>query len=138
MLRFSGTGTRGGTIGNATTAEYYDLLFSDVDNSGNIYVVDSVESGRNRLLRVNPNGISAVVSNFPLSWGDSYPLSVAVDASGKLFVVESFYHAYIYSSSSSSSSSSFDAYNAIHEDERNRILEDERNRVYEGPVLVVI
>lgn len=101
LLRFSGSGNSGYAIGNADVCEYNNLSFSDVDNTGNIYVIDY--SGDNsRLLKVNPNGISAVIKDFAGEVLSKYTVGVAVNHSGTVYVTES---EYIYLQSSSSSSS---------------------------------
>ena len=105
VLRFSGSGVKGSYLGDALTSQYNDLKYSDVDKSGNLYVIDYDEALGSRLLKINPNGIPGVVKDFAGSTEDRHVVGVSVNASGTLFVTESVYEMEQYSSSSSSSSS---------------------------------
>ena len=105
---FSGSGTYGGSLGTAKTCQYKDLKFSDVDPSGNLYIVDYADDSASRLVRVNGEGVPGNVINFATSLitESNYLAAVACTASGKLMVVQSEYMIEEYSSSSSSSSQS--------------------------------
>jgi len=127
LLRFSGTGNPGFAIGNADVCEYNELSFSDVDNTGNIYVVDYAFEN-SRLLRVNTNGVSAIIKDFAGTGIGRYVVGVAVNNSGTVYATES---EYIYFQSSSSSSSGND-YNKITENSYNRVTEFGINMIHEG------
>jgi len=64
LLKFSGSGTQGSYIGDALTSQYNNLSFSDVDPSGNLYVVDYKSTLDSRLLKINGNGIPAIIRDF--------------------------------------------------------------------------
>jgi len=100
---FSGTGAFGTNIGTAKTSTYQDLTFSDINKSGEIFMVDYNEAGPSRLLRINEEGVPGVVINFSSTGDGQYLASVACDASSKLIVIQSDYTTIEYSSSSSSS-----------------------------------
>ena len=106
LLRYSGSGVRGQHYGSADESEYNDLRFSDVDPSGNLFILDYSEDGRSKIIRVNQNGFSAIVKDYTDLLQGPYVVGVAVNASGHLFYAESNYIARLYSSSSTSSSSS--------------------------------
>lgn len=99
---FSGSGVFGRVIGTAKVCSYQYLKFSDVDRSGNLYVVDYSESGASRVLRVNPDGVSSIVVDYSGLVGAPYTVSLAHNLSN-LIVLESDYPETIFSSSSSSS-----------------------------------
>jgi len=163
LLKYSGTGTKGSATGIATVCEYNDLKYSDIDPSGNLYVIDYIE-GNARLLRVDTNGTCSVIKDFAGTTEGYYTVGVATNNSGHLYVTESEFVATEYtsssssstsssssssmssssstssesvgntsSSSSSSSSSSFNDHNKITEDGNNRVIEDGTNLVHEGP-----
>jgi len=145
LLRFSGSGVKGDFIGDATTSQYNDLKFSDIDRSGNFYVVDFDEGSNSRLLRINQNGIPAIIKDYAGTTEGFYVVGVGVNRSGHLFTCESVYIETEYttssssssidsSSSSSSSSSSFNDYNKVIENGDNRITENNINMVHENPV----
>jgi hypothetical protein len=128
VLKFSGTGVEGTYLGDpvtcvggvcvgpAQTCQYCNMRYSDVDPSGNLYVVDYKDDLNSRLLKINGNGIPAIVRNFVdlndnwvwedgnnATWedgnnaiwevivtvGNNYVAGVAVNNSGFLFVIES-------------------------------------------------
>jgi sugar lactone lactonase YvrE len=150
VLRFSGSGNTGTRVGNADVCEYNDIKFSDVDRSGNLYVVDFRESN-SRVLRINQNGVSAVTKDFAYTSEDTYAIGIAtrnaVDLN--LYITESTYEISNYSSSSSSesssssstevrsssssSSSSSSAYDYLHifENNEQKVHEDGNIAVYE-------
>lgn len=123
-LKFSGSGVEGSYLGDkrneALTCQYNNLRYSDIDNSGNLYVIDYKSDLESRLLKVNGNGIPAVIRDFVTfnaNWiwedftnaiwenGDNaiwdliitednnYVAGVGVNNSGVLFVTESQYGA---------------------------------------------
>jgi sugar lactone lactonase YvrE len=64
VLRFSGSGVEGSYLGDALTSQYNNLCFSDVDPSGNLYVIDFKGYVDSRLLKINGNGIPAIIRDF--------------------------------------------------------------------------
>jgi hypothetical protein len=68
VLRYSGSGTEGSYLGDknneAATCQYNNLRYSDVDPSGNLYVINYKSDLESRLLRVTGNGIPGVVRDF--------------------------------------------------------------------------
>ena len=100
---FSGSGTFGRTLGTSKTSTYQDLKFSDVNRSGEIFMVDYNEAAPSRLLRINEDGVPGVVVDFSSTGDGEYLVAVTCDASSKLIVIESEYTTIEYSSSSSSS-----------------------------------
>jgi len=127
LLKFSGSGNSGLAVGAANICEYNEMAFSDVDNTGNIYVIDYAFEN-SRLLRVNTNGVSSVIKDFAGTGIGRYAVGVAVNNSGTVYVTES---EYIYAWSSSSSSSDYE-YNKITENGYNRVTELGINLVHEG------
>jgi len=104
---FSGSGAFGTNIGTAKTSTYQDLTWSDIDRSGSLFIVDFNEGGTTtRILRVNGEGVPAVVVDFSGSSSDPHVVSVVVNNSANLVVVESDFTSLLYSSSSSTSESS--------------------------------
>ena len=116
VLRFSGSGIEGSFLGDALTSRYNDLYLSDVDPSGNLYVIDFRRDLDSRLLKINGNGIPAIVRDFAtidsnwiwengtnavwengdnaifdviISEDNNYVVCVAVNNSGVLYVTES-------------------------------------------------
>ena len=145
LLRFSGTGTRGTTVGNADICEYVDLKFADVDKTGNIYVVDFDEARGSRILKVDQNGKSALVKDFQQR-NEYCVIAVTAAYSGYLFVTESIFELSLYSSSSSSlssssssssssisssSSSSIDSSSSSSYEQRVHIYEDGEAKIFE-------
>lgn len=88
VLRFSGTGIQGDTVGNAGVCQYNIMKYSDCDPSGNIYIIDYRVNG-GRLLRVNTNGTSAILRDFLSTTEGYYIVGVAVNNSGQLYLTES-------------------------------------------------
>jgi sugar lactone lactonase YvrE len=100
---YSGSGTRGTTIGTAKTSEYQDLKFSDCDASGNLFVCDFDEAGASRILKVNREGVPSTVVDFSGEDEGPYLVGIAVNGSSNLVVAQSDYMEIEYSTSSSSS-----------------------------------
>lgn len=117
-LKFSGSGVEGSYIGDATTSQYNNMRYSDVDPSGNLYVIDFKGTVDSRLLRINGNGIPAIIRDFVdfndnwiwedgsnaiwedgnnaiwdliISIENNYVAGVGVNNSGILYVTESQY-----------------------------------------------
>jgi trimeric autotransporter adhesin len=102
-LRFvAGNGTYGfsGDNGLATSAQLADPEGISVDSAGNIYIADS---GNNRIRKVTSDGrITTVAGNGVGGYnGDGgkatsamlhYPVSVAVDSSGNIYIADSINH----------------------------------------------
>jgi len=97
---YSGVGTRGATVGVAATTQFMDIQAMCINNSGVIYLVDFDDGIGARLVRVSQIGGTAVVYSFGQQAG-----SIAVDNSGKLYLIESPASQGFASSSSSSQSS---------------------------------
>lgn len=102
-FNFSGSGVSGTVVGVASSCRYQTPRFCDCDRSGNWYVIDWTSGTSSRLVRVDPNGTSSLVIDFPNS-EDPYVTGVAVDASGAMYVAMSGADILISSSSSSESS----------------------------------
>ena len=103
---FSGSGTRGRTLGTAKTSTYQDLKFSDFTRSNELYVVDYDESGASRIVRIDEEGVPGNVIDYSAKVTGQYLAAVVCNPAAHLFVIESEYTNIQYSSSSSSSSSS--------------------------------
>jgi hypothetical protein len=95
VLKFSGSGVEGSYLGDlrneALTCQYNNMRYSDVDPSGNLYVIDFRSNLDSRLLRINNNGIPGVVRDFTASTDNNYVAGVGVNNTGVLFVTESEY-----------------------------------------------
>lgn len=63
-LKFSGSGVEGTYLGDALTSQYCNMRYSDVDPSGNLYIIDFKNDMDSRLLKINGNGIPAIVRDF--------------------------------------------------------------------------
>jgi hypothetical protein len=107
----SGSGVEGHSLGTAGTTPatcqsftctYGDLTYCKIDKSGNLYVVDRLESWT-RLLKVNYNGVPAQIADFHATAYVDCPIGVAVSPGQKLFVTFSDFETHKSSSSSSSS-----------------------------------
>jgi len=86
----SGSGSLGRSLGTtAFNCEYDTLVRSDIDASGNLYVVDSDVDGSagSRLLRISSNGIPSVINDFNGTTVDGSVVGVAVSPAGKFFVI---------------------------------------------------
>lgn len=86
----SGSGSLGRSLGtDSFDCEYDTLVRSDVDESGNLYVVDSDVDGSagSRLLRISSTGIPSVINDFNGTDVDGSVVGVAVSPAGKLFVI---------------------------------------------------
>jgi streptogramin lyase len=84
----SGSGTSGHALGTAYTCQYENLLFSDVDRSGNLYVIDgeaTPETTGVRLVKVDYEGVPYYVANFDGTEGDN-SIGVAVSPNQSLYV----------------------------------------------------
>jgi sugar lactone lactonase YvrE len=98
ITTIAGNGTKGysGDHGPATGAELNDPLGVAVDASGNVYIADSW----NNLIRKVSNGaIAPLAGGASVNFGDkgpatgaqlSEPFGVAVDASGNLYIADSY------------------------------------------------
>ena len=91
-------GNYSGDGGAATNAELNDPSGVAVDTTGNLFIADE---GNNRIRKVGTNGIIATVAGNGTSgyYGDggaatnaelNYPIDVAVDTTGNLFIVDAF------------------------------------------------
>ena len=116
VVKFSGSGVEGSYLGDALTSQYNNLLYADVDPSGNLYVVDFRGVADSRILRINGNGIPGIVRDYAdldnnwvwedgnnAVWEDgnnavfdliitednNYVVGVAVNNTGVLYVTES-------------------------------------------------
>ncbi|MDD2698083.1 MAG: putative Ig domain-containing protein [Arcobacteraceae bacterium] len=95
---FAGSGTRGSTDGNATTASFHSPSGVAIDSNGNIFVADA---GNDRIRKITPDGVVSTfagsgTATFADGTGTSAsfntPTGVAVDSSGNIFVVDSSNH----------------------------------------------
>ena len=122
VVKFSGSGVKGIQLGDASTCQYQDLKFADVDKSGNLWVIDMREDGHSRMLRVDGSGIPGIVKDFDQL---TCAIGVALASTNYLYVAESVFEISQYSSSSSSSSSSVNDKGAkVTEDDNTRITEN--------------
>ena len=64
VLKFSGSGVEGSYLGDALTSQYNNMRYSDVDPSGNLYIIDFKGDVNSRLLKISGNGIPAIVRDF--------------------------------------------------------------------------
>jgi len=107
---YSGDSTFGRSLGTsplyAKTCKYQYLRFSDVDKSGNLFIIDYNEGGPSRLVRIDREGRPGNVLDWNGLDNGQYVVSVAVDHMNKLVIIESEYNKLEFSSSSSSSTSS--------------------------------
>ena len=102
----SGSGVQGKAKGTtAYDGQYNDLRFTDVDNTGNLYVVDNNAGSGSRIILLDKNGVQNVVHDLAgaTSYNDEL-LGVAVSPAGKLFAVVTEAAEFMSSSESSSSS----------------------------------
>ena len=99
ITTLAGNGAAGfsGDGGAAINAALYEPAGLAVDSSGNVYIADS---GNNRIRKVDPSGVITTVAGngLPVYSGDggaasraslNFPNSVAVDASGNLYIADS-------------------------------------------------
>ncbi len=103
LTTVAGTGTRGfsGDNGPAQTAQISRAIRLDIDNAGNLYFTDT---DNHRIRKIAPNGtITTVAGNGAAGFsGDggpaiaarlNFPIAVAVDGSGNLYIVDNSNHA---------------------------------------------
>lgn len=68
VLKFSGSGVEGSYLGDsgneALTCQYNNMRYSDVDSSGNLYIIDFKEALDSRLLKINGNGVPSIIRDF--------------------------------------------------------------------------
>ena len=107
LLRYSGIGNYGFNLGPTEETEYLDLIFMSVNQSGFIYAIDVDEVFGSRLLRINQDGDSFLVREYPKSSGFSRVAGVAVNNSDVVYILETPYLEKLYTSSSSSSSEGY-------------------------------
>lgn len=93
ITTFAGTGTAGfsGDGGPATSAKLGGGLVVNVDNAGNVLIVDG---GNNRIRKVNSAGVITTVAGGGSAFGDGgpatgamvFPGSVTTDAAGNMYI----------------------------------------------------
>ena len=75
VLKFSGSGVEGSYLGDprneALTCQYNNMKYSDVDPSGNLYLIDFRGNLDSRLLKINGNGIPSIIRDF-VSFNDNW------------------------------------------------------------------
>jgi sugar lactone lactonase YvrE len=95
---YAGNGTLGGVDGINTVASFSNPTGVAIDSSGNVYVADV---GNNKIRKISATGIVTTfagsgVQGFADGTSDTasfyYPHSIAVDASGNIFVADTFNH----------------------------------------------
>ncbi|HSZ24538.1 MAG TPA: NHL repeat-containing protein [Cytophagaceae bacterium] len=94
---FAGTGTSGSTNGISTSASFFHCQGLAIDASGNLYIADT---GNHLIRKITPTGIVSTVAGTAGVAGNTngtgtaasfnYPSSIAIDASGNLYVADSF------------------------------------------------
>jgi hypothetical protein len=107
LLRYSGSGNRGFNLGATNETEYLDLILMDINQSGFVYLIDHDEVFGSRLLKVNQDGNSSLINEYPRANGLCGVGGVSVNNSDTLYVLETPYFDKLYSSSSSSSSEGY-------------------------------
>jgi prepilin-type N-terminal cleavage/methylation domain-containing protein len=94
----AGSGTAGFADGTGAAAQFYGPTSVAVDASGTVYVADG---SNNRIRKISPTGVVSTLAGsgtngFADSTGSAaqfnYPASVAVDASGTVYVADSSNH----------------------------------------------
>ena len=96
MSTFAGTaGNYGSSDGTGSAARFSDPEGIAVDASGNLYVADS---GNNTIRKITPTGVVSTLAGTAGNYGSSdgtgtaasfdYPVGIAVDASGNLYVAD--------------------------------------------------
>jgi sugar lactone lactonase YvrE len=68
---------------------YNDLVHCNVDQSGNLYVVDKNTSDGSRIIKLQKTGVQEIVNDFDGSASNDFIEGVAVSPAGKLFAVAS-------------------------------------------------
>jgi sugar lactone lactonase YvrE len=69
--------------------EFNDLVQCNVDQSGNLYVVDKNTGSGSRIIKLQKTGVQEIVNDFNGSASNDYVEGVAVSPAGKLFAVAS-------------------------------------------------
>jgi sugar lactone lactonase YvrE/predicted secreted Zn-dependent protease len=91
---FAGSGTAGSTNGSGTAASFNYLSGIAVDVSGNVYVT---ESSNNKIRKITSTGVVSTFAGSGLQGSTdgtgtaasfNYPLGIAVDASGNIYVAD--------------------------------------------------
>jgi len=84
----SGSGVAGKALGTtAFNCQYNELRHCSVDASGNLYVIDANAANGTRLVKVNTEGIPAVINDFNGTTYNDENTAVAFSPAGKMFVV---------------------------------------------------
>jgi serine/threonine protein kinase, bacterial len=97
VTTLAGTGAQGAANGTAATASFYDPTGVAVDSSGNVYVADNGNeiireiSAAGMVTTFAGNGQCASVNGPAASSSFCSPWAITVDASGNIFVTDSFY-----------------------------------------------
>jgi sugar lactone lactonase YvrE len=90
VYRLSGSGNSGITLGNsgdeAFSCEYVAPKISDVDESGNLYVID-VDTTNSRLLKLDYNGVPSVVHAFAATTDAGSVVNATVSPGQKIFAI---------------------------------------------------
>jgi hypothetical protein len=107
LLRYSGVGTRGFTLGKSDVSEYLDMFLMSINQSGVTYLIDYDESFGSRLLKINQEGDAFLVNSYPKASEFCGLGGVTVNNSDTVYVLETPYLDKLYSSSSSSSSEGY-------------------------------
>jgi len=88
VYTYSGSGDVGWKNGPPDEASYHTLKYSDVDPSGNVFVVDYDDDFVSRIRRVDTNGSASIVRDINLA-SSPYVNGLAINKNGVLYVVES-------------------------------------------------
>jgi sugar lactone lactonase YvrE len=91
VSRFAGSGTRGTSDGNATDAQFYEMIDIVADSHGNLFVIDD-----NRIRKITPQGVVSTIAGSTVGYADGEgsiakfkdPLGLGIDAQDNIYVAD--------------------------------------------------